>query len=368
MKILHLRASNFFGGPERQLLRHAELLRGSEYEVLIGSFTEDGVRPALLDRARNSNVETAALSVRSAYDPAALTGLIEYIRSNHVGIICTHDYRSHILGHVVRTRTGAAHICFARGFTQENAKVRAFQLVDRILMRFANRVVAVSRAQAEYLRRWGVPSRKLSVIYNSIDPEAFADADPVDIRAQLDLPNESIVAVAAGRFSREKGQRFLVRAFTNAIAREGRLRLVLFGEGPDRPGMARWIHEHGLSEYVRCPGYEHNLIGCLKGADILANPSRSEGLPNIVLEAMAVGLPVVATDVGGVPELIEDGVSGWLVPYGDQVAMSGAMTGVAQDPDLRQRLARAAADVVGKRFSFERQAEELTKVYRLVLS
>lgn len=368
MTVLHLRASNFYGGPERQLCRHAELMRDSEFRVIVASFAENGSLPALLDRAGRCNVETAAFPVRSAYDPAAVTELTHYIRSTRVAVICTHDYRSHILGHLVKAKTGAAHVCFARGFTQENAKVRAFQLIDRILMRFADRVVAVSRAQGEYLRRWGVSARKLSIIYNSINPEAFADVEPVDLHKRFDLPDEAIIVVAAGRFSREKGQRFLVRAVEKVIRQDERLHFVLFGEGPDLPGVANWVNNHGLNNHVHCPGYEHSLIGSLKGADILVNPSLSEGLPNIVLEAMAVGVPVVATKVGGVSELIEDGVSGWLVRYGDREAITGALTKMAQDPGLCDKFAQAAAGVVRNRFSFERQAEELTKVYRLVLS
>jgi glycosyltransferase involved in cell wall biosynthesis len=368
MRILHLRASNFYGGPERQLCRHAELLHDKDHEVIVASFTENGARPALLDTANQRGVTTAEFPVRSAYDPAAVTELVNFVQKEQIRILCTHDYRSHILGHLARARTGLTHICFARGFTQENAKVRAFQLMDRLLMRFANRVVAVSEAQARYLRSWGVPSKKLSVVYNSISSEAFSDIRPVDLHARLDLPGEAIIAVAAGRFSREKGQRFLVRAITKAISQDERLHLVLFGEGADLPDIANWINAQGMSDHVHCPGYEHNLIGCLKGADMLINPSRSEGLPNIVLEAMAVRLPVVATKVGGVPELIEDGVSGWLIDYGDEAGLSGAVTKLAQDPSLREKFARAAEGVIRNRFSFERQAEELIRIYDQVAS
>lgn len=368
MRILHLRASNFYGGPERQLCRHAELLKDSEFEIVVGSFTENGTHPALLTKARERRLETASFPVRSAYDPAGVSELVEFVRDNGVDVVCTHDYRSHILGHILKSRTNVSHVCFARGFTQENAKVRAFQLLDRILMRFADRIVAVSAAQAKYLRGWGVPARKLSVVYNSINPAAFAESSPVDLKRRFDLPDEAVVTVAAGRFSREKGQRFLVRAIDRAVSQDERLHFILFGDGPDLPQVAQWVNERGLSDHIRCPGYETNLIGCLKGADILVNPSRSEGLPNIVLEAMAVGVPVVATKVGGVPELIEDGVSGWLVEYGNEAMMSGAVAKLSQDAGLRDKFAQAAAGVIKNRFSFEKQAEELKKVYRLVSS
>ncbi len=125
------------------------------------------------------------------------------------------------------------------------------------------------------------------------------------------------MAISGGRFSEEKGQVYLVRAAFQALDDQPQLRFVLFGDGPDLEKLRQLITEHRAEDRIVCPGFENNLAAHLKGADLLVNPSLSEGLPNIVLGAMAVGVPVVATDVGGLPEIIESKVNGFLVPAKD---------------------------------------------------
>jgi len=177
-----------------------------------------------------------------------------------------------------------------------------------------------------------------------------------------------VICIAGGRFSAEKGQIYLVRAAVEALRRDSRLAFILFGDGPDLDSIRRAIDAAGQSERILCPGFENNLVGCIKGADILINPSLSEGLPNIVLEAMALQVPVIATSVGGVPELITDGESGILVGPRDAADLSAAILKLAAAPDKRQILADHGREVVNASFSFQKQCRELIAVYRTVLS
>lgn len=155
----------------------------------------------------------------------------------------------------------------------------------------------------------------------------------------------------------------LIEAAHRAIVQDDRLRFVLFGGGPDLASATRRIADLKRERYIFCPGHERNLIGCIKGADMLLNPSLSEGLPNIVLEGMALRVPVIATDVGGVPELIENGISGVLVPPSDHTALSAAMLRLAGDTELRRRISETAMDTIRSTFSFERQMADLRAVY-----
>jgi glycosyltransferase involved in cell wall biosynthesis len=364
MRILHVRASDFYGGPERQLHLHAREALGSPFEVTIASFTEGGRRPEFLDRIAEAGIATHVFVVRSAYDPQAARQLHRYLREREVDILCTHDYRTTVLGYRAVRHTSARWLAFSRGYTQTNLKVHLFQGIDRALIRLADHIIAVSLAQKKRLRRLLISGDKITVVQNAIDADRLAEIAAIDLRERFGYAPDAVVCVTAGRFSREKGQEGLVRAAATASQRDPRLRFVLFGDGPDLEKVRASIQRLGLQRKILCPGFERNILGCVKGADILINPSLSEGLPNIVLEAMALDVPVVATAVGGVPEIIEHGSTGRLVPAGREAALVDAIVDAASDTARSRAMALAAKRFVKTECTFAGQFERLAAVYR----
>ena len=363
MNILHLRASNFYGGPERQLHFHARLAKDSPYKVTVASFAESGGRPEFLDVIARDNIPVHVFDVTSAYDTRAISDLRNYCRANEIDILCTHDYRTTVLGCMAARRIRTRWLAFSRGFTQDNLKVRLYHAIDKFLIRQANHIVAVSHSQKDKLRRLWIREKNISVVHNAIDPDSFAAIPPVDLRTRFGFEPDTFVCISGGRFSREKGQAHLVEAAWSAIARNPRLRFVLFGDGPDWQRMRGRAETLGLVGKVLCPGFERNLLGCMKGADMLINPSLSEGLPNIVLEAMALGVPVVATSVGGVPELVTDNQSGKLVPAANASAMADAIVELADNAEKRAALVSSAKDAIAGEFSFAAQFKMLAALY-----
>jgi glycosyltransferase involved in cell wall biosynthesis len=363
MNILHLRVSNFYGGPERQLHFHARFARTTEYHVTIGSFSEHGERPEFLDTIEADGLAVHLFPVTSAYDRQAVSLLKNYLKANRIDVLCTHEYRTHLIGMLSTRGTNTGWVAFSRGWTMDNLKVRLYHLLDKGIIRFADHIVAVSKAQKKRLERLLITGKQISVAYNSIMPEAFDPVAPVNLRDRYGFPPDSVVCISAGRFSREKGQRFFVAAAGDALKSNAKLRFVLFGDGPDYADLSASIAAAGLTDSIRCPGHEKNLIGCLKGADILVNPSLSEGLPNIVLEGMAVGVPVIATAVGGVPEMLTDRQNGLLVPAADSKALSAALQSLAADRDLQKQVTHAAARTIKETFSFQQQFADIAAVY-----
>jgi len=367
IKVLHLRATNFYGGPERQIHRHALAARSTSYEIIVGSFSESGRPPALLDRASEDGIRVHCFDVKSAYDRRSARLVREYLKSEKIEILATHDYRTNILGRLIVRDTNTRWVAFSRGWTRENFRIRLYHALDKVCLRFADHIVAVACGQRDKLRRLAIPSRKISVVHNAILPSSFEATEPVDLKARLGLPSDALIGVAGGRFSNEKGQAYLIEAARSAIRKNDRLHFILFGDGLDLDMMRRKVDEAGISDHVLCPGFEANLACCLKSADILINPSLSEGLPNIVLEAMALGVPVVATAVGGVPELVTHDESGLLVAPRDSAGLADAILGLAGDPTKRAALAQRGLEVVTRSFSFDRQCKELVEVYNTVL-
>ncbi len=363
-KIMHLRSGSFYGGPERQLHHHALAMKDSSFSIAIASFSEDGQKPSFLDTIAADDIAIHHFVTSSSYDARAVGLLRRYLVEEKIGILCTHDYRADLIGMLARRGTSAKWLAFSRGWTRENLKTRLFHAVDKIIIRSADHIVAVSAMQKEWLVRLKVPPSKISVVHNCINPTHFASVEAANLRDRFDLPEDSLTVVSGGRFSSEKGQGFFVRAAEQALAKNRRLHFMLFGEGQERERIERLIESKGCQDRILCPGFEPNLASCLKGADMLVNPSQSEGLPNIVLEAMAMDLPVIATAVGGVPELIEDGIDGILVKYGDQANLTSAILRLADDADYRTALVRKAKQTVEERFSFDQQASALTRIYQ----
>ncbi len=368
IKVLHLRATNFYGGPERQIHRHALAARSTDFEIQIGSFSEQGGRPALLDIAEQDGVPTKCFEVASAYDRRSAALVRDYLRTQQIAILATHDYRTNILGRMIVKGTDTRWVAFSRGWTRENFRIRLYHALDKFILRFADHIVAVAGGQRDKLRRLGIPGRKITVVHNAILPESFDAIEPIDLKARFGFPPDSLIGIAGGRFSTEKGQGYLVDAAAAVIQRNPQVRFVLFGDGPDFEAIRSRIAKLGLSEQIVCPGFEKNLAGCLKSADLLVNPSLSEGLPNIVLEAMAMYVPVVATAVGGVPELVTNNESGLLVRATDVSGLTEAIMRLVDDASLRQSMAQEAYRVVTESFSFEQQCEKLVQVYRGVLA
>ncbi|MEP0828054.1 MAG: glycosyltransferase [bacterium] len=368
MRICHLRASNFYGGPERQLHWHARMAKGTEYEIILASYSEQGERPEFLEIASTEGIETCLFRVKSAYDFGALRQILQYIIESGIELICTHDYRSHILSYwatrKLRKQGKVRWIAFSRGWTSDTLRVQVYTMLEKFFVRFADHIVAVSGAQRERLRRLLIPPDKISVVFNSIDVGNLKRIEGENLRSRYDFPPDSIILLSAGRFSSEKGQAILIEAMKIALASEARLRLILYGDGPELASVRMKVKNFKLEDKILLPGFEKNLLSHLKGADLLVNPSLSEGLPNIVLEAMALGVPVVATAVGGVPEIITDGIEGRLVPPGDAVRLAEAIIGMARSPQDAAMMADSARQRIQEEFSFESQMIALRAVYQ----
>ena len=172
-----------------------------------------------------------------------------------------------------------------------------------------------------------------------------------------------MIVVGVGRHSPEKGFDQLIDAASMMVGTEKRIGIVLIGDGPDRSSLEERVRKRALTSIIVFPGFRTDVDRLLPAADILAQSSHTEGLPNVVLEACAAGVPVVATDVGGTSEVIADGVNGFLVPARNASALAGRLTCLVHSPELRQQMGDRGRELVRARFSFARQAEEYQTLF-----
>jgi len=194
----------------------------------------------------------------------------------------------------------------------------------------------------------------------------FAAAQPCDL-VPLDIPPGSRTLIAVGRLDSQKGLRFRIEAVPAVVARDRNVHLLIVGEGPERPILVRDIRDRQLGQHVHLLGQRSNVPQLLKACDAFVLSSLLEGMPNALLEAMAAGLPVIATRVEGVTELITDGETGLLVEPGSATALGAAMTTMLQDPNLAREMGTAAQNRVKAEFSWEQTTAAYERLYESLL-
>jgi glycosyltransferase involved in cell wall biosynthesis len=364
MRIVHLTASTFYGGPERQMIGLARHLpEGYETEFL--SFSEGGRCRGLLSAAHHAGFKARALDNDTPRFYAATREIAEHLRRSQADVLLCHGYKADLLGRRAARRAGVPVVAVARGWTAECFRVRLYERLDRFFLRWMDRVVGVSRAQAERVRRAGVRAEKVRVIHNAVDPDRFADPDP-RYRAKLikyfPTPKARVVG-AAGRLSPEKGFAVLVSAAQRVVRQDPSAGFILFGEGSGRAALLEQIKAAGLAGSFVVASFRKDLDRFIPFFDVLALPSFTEGLPNVALEACAGGVPVVATMAGGTPEVIQDGLNGLLVPPGDAEGLAARLLELIASEERMRDMGHAGRQRVVDQFSFATQADRYCDLF-----
>jgi glycosyltransferase involved in cell wall biosynthesis len=366
MHVVHLTASAQFGGPERQMLGLAGHLP-PEFRTTFALFPEGGRCRPFLDAVRADGFEGVRLANDFPRLRACVRELAGLLRDRAADVLVTHGYKANLLGRAAARRAGVPVVAVSRGWTAENVKIRGYEAIDRLNLRFVDHVVAVSDGQAAKVRRAGVPADRVTVIRNAARLGAFADPDPAyrrRLRAFFPADVEvSRIVLAAGRLSPEKGHAVLVEAAAAVLRDHPAAGFVLFGEGVDRPRLEAGVRDLGLAGRFVMPGFTDDLDRLLPWADVMALPSFTEGLPNVALEASAAGVAVAATAVGGTPEVVADGETGLLVPPGDPAALAAAVGRLLGDPPLRAALGAAGRRRMHAEFTFRGQARQYTALF-----
>lgn len=367
ISVMHLRASNFVGGPEKQILEHFARLDPVKFRPVLGTFIESGNVDPLGEEASARGFETIQFPSLSPLNPASIHHLATVMKRVNISLLCTHGYKPNILGCMAAALTRKANIAVSRGWTWENPRIKFYEAMDRRFLRLCNHVVAVSLGQQEKILASGVRPEKVSVIHNAINLADIPAPPKPLLRRQLGLPGDAILVASAGRLSPEKNYGGMIDAAVIAAAANPKLYFVVFGEGFLRPKLEAKIAAAGLEGRFLLPGFRNNLQMVMHEIDIFMLPSFTEGLPNVALEAFAVRKPIVATRVGGTPEVVEDGVSGYLTKPEEHDLMAHHLIRLAASPALRRTMGDTGYEYIKSEFGFEKQTREYEKLYETVV-
>lgn len=357
MHVAHLTASPFFGGPERQLLGLARALPVSVRSTF-WSFSERGHCRPFLDELARHGFEGHALEHNSPRLPAMVREVADQLRAAQADVLCCHGYKADLVGLLAGRRAGVPVVIVSRGWTGATWKVRLYEALDRRCLRYADRVVCVSEGQAAKVRRAGVPEDRLRVIRNAIDAERFGNPEPggrAFLQGFFPKPPRLLVG-AVGRLSPEKGFCHLVDAAAHVAAALPDVGFVVFGDGPLRAELERQIEQRGLDGRFVLAGFRDDLDRWLPSLDVAVLPSLTEGLPNAVLEAFAASVPVVATAVGGTPEVIVEGRTGYLVPPAQVEPLALRLLDLLRCERVRRDMGWRGCERMRAEFTFAAQA------------
>lgn len=345
-RIVHLTASTFFGGPERQMLGLAHHLR-NDFNTVIASFSEGGRCRPFLEIAKKAGHEAVELLHDTPQFRAAIRDVQSLI--GDAEILFVHGYKAGLLGRIAARRVGIPVVGVSRGWTGENWKVKIYERLDRWNLKRLDHVVCVSNGQAEKVRRVGVHADKMSVIHNSARIGDFSPVPKSD--------RSTFTVLAAGRLSPEKGFQLLPAVAEQLAHRQVDIRFLMAGDGDLRESIQNDAKNRNVQDRIEFLGFRTDIDRLMADSDVLLLPSFTEGLPNVVLEAAAAGKPTVATRVGGTPEAILHGKTGFLVPAGDVNAMVDSLGQLANCRELCDTMGRSARLFMEQHFSFHSQAD-----------
>lgn len=292
----------------------------------------------------------------------AVADLWRYVRGVRPDI--THSYMPEpgLLGALASRLAGVPYTITTRRWVHSYGGLKLFQyrLSAALMDRCSDAIIAVCEAARQQAIREGTPPEKIKTVYNSVPLPSPTPTNPRPLEGHP-------VFGSVGRLQPYKGHRYLVEAAPLVLAELPDARFVLVGDGSARAQLERQAEELGVSRYISFLGERPDGADLLQHFDVFVLPSLVEGLPNAVLEAMAAGLPIVATGVGGVPELIEHGQSGLLVPAESSGELARAMVQLWRDESVRRRCAEAARETAATRFSVSREVVETEAIYLALL-
>jgi glycosyltransferase involved in cell wall biosynthesis len=355
MKVMHTESSVGWGGQENRSLNECLGLRDRGHEVLV--VAPPGAR--LLERAAQAGLATTAISMRNSFDLPAIWALRRLMKREQPDIVSSHSGRD-------TTLVGLA----TRLLANRPRLVRTRHLILPITSRLTydglpDHVATVSRAVRDELIAAGIAPEHLTAVPTGIDFARFerASIEPV-LRRELGLPEDAVLVGTIAILRKGKGHHHLLEAAAKVLAAAPQVHFVFAGDGPQSENLKRQAAELGIEGHVHFLGLRRDVPAVLAGFDLFVLPTRREALGTSFIEAQAMGVPVIGSRTGGVPETMIEGETGLLVPPEDPIALAAAILELVRDPARRRAMGERGSTFVRERYSVEAMVDGMIAVYR----
>lgn len=368
-KILQVIGGGEIAGSKHQFLELCleQLKRG--HDVKVACFIEG----ELSEDARKMGIPITVFPMANIVDWRVIPPLRKMIKEEEYQIVHTHGIRANFIGRIAARRTSAHIITTIYSFPKEDYKnilKRTFYPpIDRLTVKLADRLIVVSNGLKERLVEVKyAPEEKFRVVHCSLDLEKTRPSKTrAQMRKELGIPNNAPSCGMLARLVHVKNPFLLLEVAQKVTEEIPEARFFLVGDGPYFEDLQKETIRRGLQDSVKFTGYRKDPLDIVEALDVIVLTSFSEGLPVTLLEAMALRKPVVATRVGGVPEVVKEGITGFLVPSGDSEGFSRALISLLKNPELMKEMGERGRKWVEENFSLPIMAEKTDKVYSEVL-
>ncbi len=363
IRVLHLRDSPWVDGPGRTILETATRIDRTRVDYHVGLFVANPDKPHPLARA----LRKRGLPVHEIADPGGVgadlvRATVELLDRLQIDILHTSEFRSNVLGLLCRRQRRVKLVSTTHGWIANDLRGWLYTLSDRVLLRLFDRVILVSHAMRQRLPEWWVPESRISVLHNALMTETYGRDVPAVPRRVPDLARD-VRLLSVGRLSPEKGQVLLLQAVARLVPEFPGLRLAFAGIGPMEDSLRQESKRLGIAERVEFLGYVEDMPRLYGDHDLVVQSSFTEGLPNVVLETSYLGIPVVATDVGGTCEVIQHGETGWLVAPRSLEALAVGIRCYLAEPEAFAQMAVAGRARIEAEFSLAARTQRQARIY-----
>jgi glycosyltransferase involved in cell wall biosynthesis len=360
---LHVDTARTWRGGQNQVLLTVNGLRAIGQRATLVAHPDGELRRRVAE-----GLDLIPLAPRTEMDLSAAWKLARLVKRLGPDVIHAHDPHGIAMASLALSLGGAAS--GGRAPALVASRRVDFHLKGNSFSRWKYRQVDCFVAASDAIRRMlvadGVPADRAVTVHEGIDVDHVLAAPPVNVHEAFWLPHHAPVVGNVAALVPHKGQRYLVEAAHLVVQEIPDARFVILGEGELREHLEKQVREHHLEKHVLLPGFRIDVLGCIKGFDLFVMSSVTEGLGTSLLDAMACSRPIVATRAGGIPEIVEDGRNGLLVPPRDAAALAAAIVRALNDEALRRTMGDAGFARVRERFTVERMVAETAQVYARV--
>jgi glycosyltransferase involved in cell wall biosynthesis len=371
IRILDIRDTHEIGGPGKTILETFRTIDRAHFDMHLAVFAgaaSIGETPFVM-AAKAAGMPVHLIRGSRPYDPRLVWRLCHLVKELGIDVVHAHEASSDAIGYLASRLGRTRLITTLHGWIGNSPKQRLMIALDRRVVRYFDRVIAVSAQIRDEACAAGVPPERVRLLHNAIVVERYRRTGESGFLAKLlgRAPSSPVIA-SVGRLSAEKGHADLLEALAIVSAKGCRMSAVLVGDGPERPRLEQQIRELGLEGWVHMPGYLAHPERILEESDLAVLPSHTEGLPNAALEALIMGVPVLATRVGGTPEVVQDGETGRLVEPHSPPALAAALLEFAAEPARWKQMAARGRETVESRFNFTTRTRMQEDIYRELMA
>lgn len=370
-KVLHIQKAKGISGSENHLLTLLPRLKRKELDIqFLGLVEARRGTDEFCVKLEQRGIATTVIPIRADFDPICLWQTYSFIKKAKPDLVHTHLIHGDLYGTVAAKLASVPHVISTKHGYSSFHKISKFYRLNKFIARFVDRYITISQALQEYCAEAeGIPKSKMVAIHYALDSISLnGDRTVKMIRSDYNVPSDSFLLVIIGRLIEVKGHKYLFEAIREVKERGKNVRLLVVGDGALRHSLEQAVVELGIRQEVSFLGFRTDVCGILLASDLFLLPTLGEGFGLVLLEAMAAGKPIVASNVTSIPEVVVNGETGLLVPPRDSHALAEAIDRFLGEPELRGKMGEASRQRVKEYFPVEKMVNATVKVYKEVLS